>query len=148
MILTTNFRIRVYIIVNLNLKIRVSPSMKFEKVEEEKKKKTDMPSKLRGDFQNLSKARAISDRAFTCKKQLIDFIYGDKLLKELCLGTNCTAEKPDPKSVFLPTQNPTIIEFFGHLLLPWAFKPESLDSIFVANRLEKGKKHIFPRYGF
>ena len=86
-----------------------------------------MPSKLRGDFQNLSKARAISDRAFTCKKQLIDFIYGDKLLKELCLGTNCTAEKPDPKSVFLPIQNPTMIEFFGHLLLLWAFKPESMD---------------------
>ena len=86
-----------------------------------------MPSKLRGAFQNLSKARAISDRAFTCKKQLIDFIYGDKLLKELCLGTNCTAEKPDPKSVFLPIQNPTMIEFFGHLLLLWAFKPESMD---------------------
>ena len=100
--------------------------MKVEKVEEEKKK-TGRPSKLRGAYQNLPKARTIPDEAFTCEQKLMDFIYGDKLWEELCLGTNCTADKLEPESVFLPISIPTMIEFFGHLLLLWAFKPESMD---------------------
>ena len=47
--------------------------LKFEKVEEEKKK-SGRPSKLRGAYQNLPKARTIPDEAFTCEQKLMSSV--------------------------------------------------------------------------
>ena len=73
--------------------------LKFEKVETEKKK-SGRPSRLRGAHKDLPKAKKIPEDAYSCEAKLFDFVYGDKLWEEICLGTNATNGSNEQPHIF------------------------------------------------
>ena len=100
--------------------------LRFEKSETEHTF-AGRPSKLRGATNKLPRAEPIPENAFSNERALMDHIYGLKFYFEVYLGTNEKAKKLVPNSPFLPISVIDIIAFFGHLLILWAFKPDSME---------------------
>ena len=123
----------------------------FEKCEKEHKS-AGRPSRLRGAHNDLPRSKSIPEEKYSNPRDLMECIYGETLYDEITAGTNEKAEKfekirkieeakelekqgkiVDPESIpyspFFPITKSDIIEFLGHLLLIWAFKPSSMEIV-------------------
>ena len=99
-------------------------NLEFEEVKTENPQ-IGRPSRLRGG-QN-PRPKIIPEEAFASEEKLLNYVYGETIFEEICLGTNEKAEKLEPESSFLSISLDDIIQFFGHLILLWAFKPELME---------------------
>ena len=105
----------------------VHEDLNFEQCDKEHKN-TGRPSRLRGAHNQLPRAETIPEEKYASPRTLFEHMYGTFLYDQIQVGTEERAKKLEPQSSFCPTTE-DIINFLGHLLLIWAYKPASMELV-------------------